>query len=288
VDDVAARLGQVGARLHRAARGQDSRPLVPQVPDERFEEALDLEWPIEGLEPLSFVLGRLLEPLSARLERRRRGAAVQHVRLHLVTRVMYERVQQLPVPLREARALRTLLLLDLESHPPPAAIDRVVVAVEPTPAPAVPRSLLARPLPPPEQIATLMARLQALMGETRCGAPAVVDAWQPGAFTMRPFAPADSDNGRRDSPVDVAAVGRSPVVALRRFRIPLLARVHVEGGTPVRVATDVAGLPGGRVETAAGPWRTSGAWWLEPPEKGGATVTSRWDRDEWEAAASMM
>jgi hypothetical protein len=50
----------------------------------------------------------------------------------------------------------------------------------------------------------------------------------------------------------------------------------------VRVATDVAGLPGGRVETAAGPWRTSGAWWLEPPEKGGATVTSRWDRDEWD------
>ena len=278
VDEVAARLGQAGVRLHRASRGHDGRPLVPQVPDERFEEALDLDWPIDGLEPLSFVLGRLLDPLSARLERRGRGAAVLRVRLHLVTRAVHERSQQLPVPMREARALRTLLLLDLESHPPPAAIDRVEVAVEPTPARVVQGSLLARPLPPPEQIATLMARLQALMGETRCGAPAVVDAWQPGAFAMTPFAPVDAGDACRPGGGIDAAI--APVMALRRFRVPLVAQVRVEDGAPVRVATGVAGLPGGRVETAAGPWRTSGAWWLEPPETG--AVTRRWDRDEWD------
>ena len=44
-----------------------------------------------GLEPLAFVLGRLMEPLSAHLERRDRGAAVLHVRLHLVTRTVHER-----------------------------------------------------------------------------------------------------------------------------------------------------------------------------------------------------
>ena len=65
--------------------GKISGRSCPAVPEERFEQALDLEWPIEGLEPLSFVLGRLLEPLSAHLERRDRGAAVLHVRLHLVT-----------------------------------------------------------------------------------------------------------------------------------------------------------------------------------------------------------
>ena len=56
---------------------------MPSLPEERFEQALDLEWPIEGLEPLSFVLARLMDPLSAHLERRDRGAAVLHVRLHL-------------------------------------------------------------------------------------------------------------------------------------------------------------------------------------------------------------
>ena len=73
---VAARLGQAGVRWQRRARGEDSRPLLPVVPEERFEQALELEWPIEGLEPLSCVLGRLLEPLEAHLERRGRSAAV--------------------------------------------------------------------------------------------------------------------------------------------------------------------------------------------------------------------
>ena len=166
---LAARLGQEGVRWQRLARGEDPRPLLPVVPEERFEQALDLEWPIEGLEPLSFVLGRLLEPLETHLERRGRGAAVLHVRLHLVTRAVHERSLQLPAPMRNARTLRTLALLDLESHPPAAAIDRVVVAVDPTPARVLQFSLLTRPLPPPDQISTLMARLDALMGDGRCG-----------------------------------------------------------------------------------------------------------------------
>ncbi|MGH9252939.1 MAG: hypothetical protein ACRD3C_00045, partial [Vicinamibacterales bacterium] len=124
-DAVAARLGAAGTRWQRLARGEDVRPLRPEVPKERFEQALDLEWPIEGLEPLSFVLGRLLEPLTTHLDRRGRGAAVLHVRLHLVTRTVHERSLQLPAPMRDARTFRTLLLLDLESHPPSAAIDRV-------------------------------------------------------------------------------------------------------------------------------------------------------------------
>ena len=67
------------ARRGHAAAGADAA-------EERFESSLELEWPIEGLEPLSFVLTRLLEPLSTRLERRDRGAAVLHVLLRLVTR----------------------------------------------------------------------------------------------------------------------------------------------------------------------------------------------------------
>src|SRR6188508_994456 len=187
--DVAARLGQAGVQWQRLARGEDPAPLVPAVPEERFEQALDLEWPIEGLEPLSFVLGRLIEPLSAHLERRDRGAAVLHVRLHLVSKATHERSLQLPAPMRDARTLRTLVLLDLESHPPAAAIDRVVVAVDPTPARVLQYSLLTRPLPSPEQVSTLMARLTALMGEGRCGSPALMDSWRPGAFSMAPFAP---------------------------------------------------------------------------------------------------
>jgi len=38
---------------------------------------------------------------------------------------VHERSLQLPTPIRDARTLRTLALLDLESHPPGAGIDRV-------------------------------------------------------------------------------------------------------------------------------------------------------------------
>jgi hypothetical protein len=65
---------------------------------------------------------------------------------------------------------------------------------------------------------------------------------------------------------------------LRRFRPPVAIRVVVDRGRPVRVAIDRRGMPGGDVQCAAGPWRTSGAWW----EAGSAA----WDRDEWDAVLS--
>jgi protein ImuB len=276
--DVAARLGQAGVRWQRLACGEDVAPLVPAVPEERFEQSLDLEWPIEELEPLAFVLGRLMEPLEAHLERRGRGAAVLHVRLSLVkrrdgAREVHERSLQLPTPIRDARTLRTLALLDLESHPPAGPIDRVVVAVDPTPARIVQFSLITRPLPSPEQISTLMARLQALMGETRCGSPALVDSWRPEAFEMKPFAPVE---GRRRG--DAENINPRPVevkVALRRFRHPVPARVGVADGKPVRVTIDRRGFSGGGVAGSAGPWRSSGDWWR-------TSGCGSWDRDEWD------
>ena len=290
--DVAARLGQAGVEWQRVARGEDRGPLVPALPEERFEQVLDLDWPIEGLEPLSFVLGRLMEPLAAQLERRDRGAAVLHVRLQLITRAVHERSLQLPAPMRDARALRTLALLDLESHPPEVAIDRVTVAVDPTPGRVVQFSLLTRPLPSPEQLSTLNARLAALMGEGRCGSPQPVDSWRPGAFAMTPFAPRDHEPRRREDaeikhiemlrdsatprPVTANSAAISPVVALRRFRVPIPVRVCAEDGQPVRVSIDRRGFRGGRIEVAAGPWRTSGAWW----------DAQNWDRDEWDVALS--
>jgi protein ImuB len=298
--DVAARLGQRGVQWQRLARGEDLAPLVPSVPDERFEESLELEWPIDGLEPLSFVLGRMMEPLTAHLARRDRGAAVLHVRLHLVSKAVYERSLELPAPMRDPRTLRTLILLDLESHPPPAAIDRVVVAVDPTPARVLQYSLLTRPLPSPEQVSTLMARLGALMGEGRCGAPALIDSWRPGAFAMAPFTPVEGGaEGGGGAAGREGSDAKTLVVALRRFRFAVPARVQVEDGRPVRVTTDRRGLGGGRIETCAGPWRTSGEWWLtgaegagraggqvDRPAGGSGGENTPWDRDEWDVTVA--
>src|SRR5262245_14537275 len=186
--DLAARLGRQGLGWQTLARGEDTRPLVPSRADERFEATLELEWPIEGLEPMSFVLTRLFEPLSTRLEARDRAAAALHIELRLVTREVHRRSLELPSPLREVRTLRTLALLDLESHPPAAAIDQVTITIDPTPGRVLQHTLFTRPHPTPEQLSTLLARLGALMGQDRIGTPALVDSYRPGAFAMKPFA----------------------------------------------------------------------------------------------------
>jgi protein ImuB len=160
---------------------------VPTIAGEPFEVSLALEWPIEELEPLSFVLTRLFEPLCARLERCDRGAAVLHVSLQLVSRECHTRRLELPAPMRDPKVLRTLVLLDLESHPPNAGIDRVTLTIEPTPGRIIQHSLLARPLPSAEQLSTLTARLTAVMGDNRVGAPILVDTHRPEAFAMRRF-----------------------------------------------------------------------------------------------------
>ena len=296
-DALFERMGSEGLLLQRLARGVDPAPLVPDPGTPRFIESMELEWPLDALEPLSFVLARLLDPLAEALERADRGAAALRLDLRLVDRTSFARVLQLPAAMRDPKVLRTLLLLDLESHPPPAAIDVVTIEIDPAPARIIQYSLLERALPSAETLATLTARLRALVGEARCGSPALLDSHRPDGFAMQPFAP---ESGLRNASAERAIAGRrgsgpaeaarAPIPdprvqspefqapSLRRFRPPIAVRVTVVHGCPAHVAIDRRGMPGGPVEQRAGPWRTSGDWW-----ESGATA---WDRDEWDVAFS--
>jgi hypothetical protein len=55
--------------------------------------------------------------------------------------------------------------------------------------------------------------------------------------------------------------------------LPVAARVTVEHGAPIRVASSSSLIPAARVVHRAGPWRSSGRWW---------TTDQVWDRDEWD------
>jgi len=276
--EVFERLGDRGLQWQALARGVDARPLVPWVDEVPFEAALELEWPIEGLEPLSFVLARLFEPLSERLEQADRGAAVIHTSLRLTTKRVHARTLPLPAPMRDAKTLRTLVLLDLETHPPDAPIDTVRVLIEPTPGRVLQWTLLERAQPAPEQVSTLIARLSALMGDTHVGSPRLVDSWKPGAFEMSAFA-AEGRYGETSpklaSKAPASEGGAEVPSALRRFRFPIPTRVTVQEGRPIRVTTDRQGFSSGAIAQAAGPWRTSGEWWQDG---------QAWDRDEWDVA----
>ena len=295
-DELASRLGRRGIALQRLARGLDPRPFVPDAETPRYIGRLELEWPIDALEPLSFVLARLLDPLSAALERADRGAAAIHLELRLTDRSTHTRLLQLPAAMRDPRVLRTLLLLDLESPTSPlrglgetsavtVAVDVVAIELDPAPARITQFSLLQRALPAPETLSTLTARLSALVGETRVGSPVQVDTHAPDAFEMTRYAPErppSSPRGLGETGLPVHE--RRP--GLRRQRPPLALRVAVEHGRPVQIASSRRGVPYGAIAQAAGPWRSSGCWWNVVPDQPspGLRRSGAWSRDEWDVA----
>jgi protein ImuB len=78
---VSERLGQQGIRLQKLARGAALRNLRVLEPRLIFAESVELEYPIVLLEPLAFLLNRMLEQVCARL--RARALAVQELHLNL-------------------------------------------------------------------------------------------------------------------------------------------------------------------------------------------------------------
>ena len=141
---VLARFGQPGGDLHDLARGLDGRPLRPRRPIERLRAEAELEPPVDGLEPLRFVLhhlcGTLCEQLSAR------GAGASHASLVLslegaaadAAPLRYD--QALPEPAAAPDLLERLLMARLEAEPPSALVERLALELHGT-APAAGQQL---------------------------------------------------------------------------------------------------------------------------------------------------
>ena len=259
---LAERLGPDAPRLRRLARGEDDAPLVATALPESFACTLELEWPVDGLEPLSFILARVLEPLCSGLARRGRRAVSLVLELGLVDGSRHRRALHPAAPSADPRTWRTLLLLDLETHPPRDAIQALTLRAEPTPARTVQFSLLDPAQPSPERLAETMARLHEWTSAGRGGTPVLLDTHRPGAFVMGSFTPGPFTGSRLPA--------GPPRIGLRVFRPPRPAEVSLREGRPAFVS---AGSVRGAVLDRAGPWRVSGDWW-----------DVAWSREEWDVA----
>lgn len=274
---VAQRLGQAGVRLQKLAQGKSDRQMVLVQPPLGFEQALELEHPVTELEPLSFILSRLLNQLCANLHVYALAANELLLRLKLEDKTEHERTISLPVPMNNPRTLLRLLLLEIEARPPLAAVISVSIFAEPV-KPRVAQTGLFIPLAPePEKLEVTLARLAKLVGADKVGSPEILDTHRPDAFRMKRFSIStrNKSRGNRQS----AICNRQCVMGFRVFRPPWRAEVQTRQGRPTRInAYDVksAGLVRGKVICASGPWRTSGDWWR-------ADV---WVREEWDIAVA--
>jgi protein ImuB len=282
---LSERLGQEGLRLQQLARGTASRTLVPVEAPPIFEEAVELEHAVVLLEPLAFLLNRLLEQLCARLGSR--ALATQELRLTLelenfssrnqqskINNQQFLRTLRLPQPMLDAKVFLKLLQLDLNAHPPGAPIVKVHLAAEPAHPRSAQGGLFLPPLPEPEKLELTLARIATMVGENNVGAVELLDTHRPEGFRMRRFVSEVAQKHEARKTSDSTGDEKSAVTALRRFRPPLRVNVILENSQPVSVACAKKKDIQGDVLWKAGPWRASGDWWER----------EAWSRDEWDLA----
>ena len=284
---LSERLGQEGLRLQQLARGAAFRTLVPVEMPAVFEEAVELEHPIVLLEPLAFLLNRLLEQICARLASR--ALNTQELRLTLelenfsslnqkseIRNQQFRRTLRLPLPMLDSKLFLNLLQLDLSANPPGAPILKIHLAAEPARQRSAQGGLFLPPSPEPEKLELTLARIAGLVGESRVGSLELLDTYRAEGFRMKRFVPGAYRDGATPDAIQqkAAAEDKSAVAALRMFRPPLRATVTLENGEPARVICSKKKEVQGTVLWKAGPWRSSGDWWER----------EAWSRDEWDIA----
>jgi protein ImuB len=302
---ISERLGQKGVHLQKLARGAVRRTIIPVDPPLLFEEAVELEYPVVLLEPLAFLLARLLDQVCARLSSRALATQELRLKLQLETGIqaeddagpanaglsiddgrrctIFERTLRLPLPMLDPKVFLKLLQLDLKAHPPGAPITKIWLSAEPARMRPGQGGLFQPPSPEPEKLELTLARIAGIVGENKVGCIELLDTHRPDAFRMQHFSVAAEPRKLRrarpnTSPESAAPSDRAQdnaaVTALRIFRPPLEASVTLRDGHPMQIMCTKKKEVQGNVIWHAGPWRSSGDWWEHEP----------WARDEWDIA----
>ncbi|MBV9624097.1 MAG: DNA polymerase Y family protein [Acidobacteria bacterium] len=272
---LSERLGREGVELQQKALGRGRQTLAPSDAPLVFEEMLELEYPLVLLEPLAFVLNRMLERLCARLEARALAARELSIELRLENGRLdpahkggFRRSIRLPVPLVDGKTFLKLLQLDLKAHPPGSPIRKILLRIEPSSPRPGQNGLFLPCFPEPEKLELTLARLSAVLGEGRAGSPQLLNTHRREAFEMQHFSPPlEKDDPGHDA--------GDLVTALRIFRPAIPVAVACRAGQPAHVASKKrCRQVEGDVLWATGPWRSSGDWWAQ----------DGWVRDEWDIA----
>jgi protein ImuB len=259
-----SRIGQQARRLQRLARGVEDHLLVPEEPDLILSETAILDTPLALLDSLLFVVSPMLERIMRRATEHAYALRSLTLALQLEKAAPYERHIRPAIATQNRELLLKLLNLDLQTHPPPAAILGVTLTAEAARPQTAQRGLFQSQFPDPDKLEILLARLRSIAGEQNVGAPELRDSHRDDEVTMTAFRPSVISG-------DFAKTKPS-CLALRRFRPSQPIRVTLKNGIPTLVFWQ-----GQRVELAEvkGPWQSSGYWW------DGRT----WETDEWDVIA---
>lgn len=291
------------------------RTLAFCEPRVHFEEAMELESAVETLEPLSFLLNRMLDQLCARLEARALAVQELRLRLQLEPRVadeqtatlqelaaeqnaslladrrdgnLYTCTLRLPVAMCDPKIFLKLLQLDLTAHPPGAPVCKLWITAEPARPRSAQRGLFLPVTPEAEKLEITLARITGIVGERRAGIAKLLDSHRPDAFRMERFTSQQETRHENGSPTISDITNASPL-ALRVFRPPRQVRMQLREGRPSKLVMLIRNGNQeelqGKVLWSAGPWCSSGDWWAEQSASSrNAEEVQAWNREEWDIA----
>ncbi len=289
---LVARLGQAGKQLRALARGEHPHLFQAAEPGFTLRESYEFDSPVTVLESLLFVLSPMLDQLLLRARERALALASLTVVLHLEAGEEageeaagkatgkatgkaigaaskpaareHIRTVRPALPAADRKLLLKLLQLELDAHPPAAAVLALTLAAEPGSESKVQLGLFMPQLPESSRLDVTLARLRALVGEAHVGSPHLQDTHAPDAFAVTRFVLQRV----------TAEPDRSPLAPmLRRVRPPTPLAMRLDEATPAGFWYAERQY---QVVAAYGPWRSSGDWWSP----------AAWSCEQWDVFAS--
>lgn len=259
-----SRMGQEGKRLRQLARGEMPHLFLPVEPAFSLEEQMELDTPVELLDSLLFVVGVMLQQLILRATARVLALASVTITLRLDGGESHTRTVRPALPGSDRQLWLKLLHLDLEAHPPSAAIVAITLSAEPGSTSKVQLGLFSPQLPETARLDVTLARIRAIVGEDCVGRAVLKDSHQPDAFGMETFTVS--------GPTGAKSMGSRSRPAMRQLRPPEGVAVTLSEKRPVALAFREKRYA---VEQAYGPWRMNGDWWSP----------TLWGMQQWDLVA---
>ena len=269
-DDVAARFGPFGARLHALASGRDPRPATPRIPPRDVDAIIDFEPPLETSDQIAFGVRAASDEFVTELLAQRLVCTALRIELVGDRGETSERVWLHPRSFSAAEVVdRVRWQVDAAGGELRSAVTRVRIAPDAVdPVGAHERGLWGTG--PEEVVHSTLSRVQGMIGHrgvltaTESGGRTLAERQTVVPWGDRPLVARDP---RKPWPGSLPAPAPSTV-----YEVPRAIAVHdVDGRT---VAVDERGMlsaapavlvsqTGSRRELSAwaGPWPLEERWW---------------------------
>ncbi len=262
--ELIARLGQAGKELRLLARGESPHLFNAIEASFLLEERIELDSPVELLDSLLFILGVMLDQLIVRAQSRILALASITLDLDLEGATSHSRTVRPALPNNDRKLWLKLIHLDLQAHPPQAAILSLGLNAQPGSTSKVQLGLFSPQVPEPMRLDVTLARIRSIVGEGCAGQAVLKDTHRPDAFRVEPFVVPTS-----------SAIESKPStkrLAMRQLRPAESVTVTVNDRQPDSFIFREKQYT---VERAYGPWSSAGDWWNP----------TLWSLEQWDLVA---